>query len=142
MKTVYNYDNSGIFLYESEAFLDPLETKKQNKDVFLIPANSTTVKPIKEKDGFNVVFNKAAGKWGYEKITIPESETDKPYEPSEKEKLQQRIYELQCYLYDTDYVIIKSIELGEPVDDELKQKRQDARDNINRLREELGNYNA
>lgn len=41
------------------AFIDPLETKKQGKDVYLVPANSTNIKPTLEPSTDNnmLVFN-------------------------------------------------------------------------------------
>jgi len=44
------------FLREEEAHLDPLETKKQGHDVFLLPANATFKKPIEKQDGKAVIF--------------------------------------------------------------------------------------
>lgn len=45
---VYNYDlKTKEFLYSCLAELDPEETKKQGKNVYLIPANATTKKPPK-----------------------------------------------------------------------------------------------
>ena len=32
---IYNYDENFIFTIESEAYLDPLETQLQQKDIFL-----------------------------------------------------------------------------------------------------------
>jgi hypothetical protein len=42
---IYNYDKDFIFTIESEALLDPLETQLQQKDIFLIPAQATIIKP-------------------------------------------------------------------------------------------------
>ena len=39
------------------AFLDPLETKKQGKNVYLVPANATDKKPLKTKENQAVIFN-------------------------------------------------------------------------------------
>jgi len=39
------------------AFIDPLETKKQDKNVYLVPANATAKKPLKTKENQAVVFN-------------------------------------------------------------------------------------
>lgn len=45
MPTVYHYDRYGFFDAELEQQLDPLETAAQKKDVYLMPADSTTKKP-------------------------------------------------------------------------------------------------
>ena len=42
---IYNYDQNFIFTIESEAYLDPLETQLQQKDIFLMPAQSTIIQP-------------------------------------------------------------------------------------------------
>lgn len=39
------------------AFIDPLETKKQGKKVYLVPANATDKKPLKTKENQAVIFN-------------------------------------------------------------------------------------
>lgn len=42
---------------------DPLESKKQGRHVFLLPANATFAAPPAEKDGFEIVWNGTA--WEY-----------------------------------------------------------------------------
>ena len=39
------------------AFIDPLETKKQGKNVYLVPANATEKKPLETKENQAVIFN-------------------------------------------------------------------------------------
>ena len=39
------------------AFIDPLETKKQGKNVYLVPANATDKKPLEVKENQAVIFN-------------------------------------------------------------------------------------
>ncbi len=41
----YIYDNDRFYVGEMTCQLDPLESKKQGKDIFLTPANSTTIQP-------------------------------------------------------------------------------------------------
>ena len=38
-------------------FIDPLETKKQGKNVYLVPANATDKKPLETKENQAVIFN-------------------------------------------------------------------------------------
>ncbi len=55
---VYVYDEeTKEFLREEEAFIDPLETKKQGGKVYLLPANATFEKPFDKQHGKAVVFN-------------------------------------------------------------------------------------
>lgn len=60
----YKYDeNTKEYLYAEEAFLDPLETEQQGKDVYLLPADSTFTVPLDPKDGYAVCWNGKA--WEY-----------------------------------------------------------------------------
>ena len=42
----YLYDNDKFYVGNTECQRDPLESQKQDKDVYLTPANSTSVQPI------------------------------------------------------------------------------------------------
>ena len=55
--------------------------------------------------------------------------------PDPKEKALLRIYELQSYLDSTDWYVPRSMETGEPIPEEVKKKRAEAREEISRLRE-------
>lgn len=61
---IYNYDEfTGIYIGESEASLDPEETRIQGKNVYLIPDFATTKKPPKTKQNEVAVYNN-----GWEKV--------------------------------------------------------------------------
>lgn len=54
---IYNYNPiTKEYIGSSETSLDPEETKKQHKDVYLIPANATTVKPPKAKTHEVIIY--------------------------------------------------------------------------------------
>ena len=54
----YTYDEkTKEFTGIQKAFIDPLETKKQGKNVYLVPANATNKKPLKAKENQTVIFN-------------------------------------------------------------------------------------
>lgn len=54
----YTYDEKTKELTGTQnAFIDPLETKKQGKDVYLVPANATNKKPLETKENQAVIFN-------------------------------------------------------------------------------------
>lgn len=61
MKIYRHNKNTGEYTGESEARLDPMETKKAGKKVYLTPANATRVKPPAAKKNKARVF--AAGTW-------------------------------------------------------------------------------
>lgn len=54
----YTYDEkTKEYTGTQNAFIDPLETKKQGKNVYLVPANATEKKPLEAKENQAVIFN-------------------------------------------------------------------------------------
>ena len=53
------------------------------------------------------------------------------------DKLQSQILEHKAYLYDTDYVVIRSQETEQDIPEEIKDLRMFARAEINRLESEI-----
>ena len=47
---------------------------------------------------------------------------------------QDTLLELEYYLVTTDWYIIRQIETGKPIPEDIKKKRQEAREEISRLR--------
>lgn len=62
MITIYTYDENNEYLGKSATILDPEESKKQGKDVLLMPPNSTTIEPD-AREGYVPVWN--GGAWEY-----------------------------------------------------------------------------
>ena len=61
-----------------------------------------------------------------------------PNEPVTQDYIKRNeISKHQMYLSETDWYVYRAMDTGEPVPVEIKQKRQEARDEISRLREEL-----
>lgn len=60
-----------------------------------------------------------------------------PPPPTEEEIKQQRLTELERYLQTTDWYAIRFADSGTPVPEEIKSKRQKAREEISTLREIL-----
>lgn len=58
-----------------------------------------------------------------------------PPEPTDYEKAQSRISELEQFLTETDWYAIRFADTEEPIPDEIKKRRQDARDEISKLRD-------
>ena len=59
------------------------------------------------------------------------------YVPTEAETLQAEMCELLAYLSSTDWYAIRLADSGEPIPDETKAKRSDARERISEIRELL-----
>ena len=61
---VYNYDGiTKEYLYSSEAYLDDLETIKQGREIYLIPANATNKRPLPNKEGYAQCFDTNSNNW-------------------------------------------------------------------------------
>ena len=55
---VYKYDEkTKEYISTETALLDPLETKKAGKNIYLLPANATFTVPPAKKEGFAIVWN-------------------------------------------------------------------------------------
>lgn len=83
---LYYYDDNGYYCAMSEAFLNPLETELQGKEVWLIPPHATTIKPPSSIDGYKLKFNGKA--WKLEKIPGPEPEPELTLEELKAQKLE------------------------------------------------------
>lgn len=55
-------------------------------------------------------------------------------EPTAEELAAARISELQAYLDSTDWYVVRYADTGEPVPDDVRAKRQSAREEISTLR--------
>jgi len=78
---IYNYHpETKEYLFSFDANLNPLESKIQGKDVFLIPANTTIKKPPKLRKDTVACF--IDGKWelylDYRGVTVYDKETGDP----------------------------------------------------------------
>jgi hypothetical protein len=79
---IYHYDPiTKEYAGESDARLDPLESKKQGENVYLIPANTATEKPPIPNENEIVMFDN--NNWSC--VVIPEP-ADEKEELSEEEK--------------------------------------------------------
>lgn len=57
---IYKYNDNGEYIGTETALLDPLETKKQQKNIYLLPANATFTAPTEPQDGYVNVWNVTA----------------------------------------------------------------------------------
>lgn len=126
----YHYDENGYFDGKIECQKDDLESIKQAKTIYLQPANSTNLQPPESKDGFKI-------RWSGEDWTYEEIEQDTvPPEPTAEDLKKARIAELQNFLTATDWYSVRFAETGVAVPEDVKAKRQAAREEISRLRDE------
>ena len=96
----YSFDpTTKIYKGTKNRQLDPIQSQKQGKDVYLMPANCTDVEPLEQKDGFYVVWNGAA--WEYQAIPEPEPAP----EPTQEEKEQMVRAVRNSYLDSTDKMV-------------------------------------
>lgn len=103
---IYCWDEeTKMYSYSLEAQLDPLETEKAGKEVYMgLPLNGTDKKPLKEKEGFIVYWDEEVGLWGYKEVQQDKEENK---EPTELEKLYQQLSEAESWLSMHDYIGIK-----------------------------------
>lgn len=80
---VYKYDElTKEYIGVETAFIDPLESELQGKEIFLLPANATFTAPLVVKDGYAQVFKD--GVWNYiedhrgEEYWLPDDEFGTP----------------------------------------------------------------
>lgn len=113
---------------EYELSLDPLETEKAGHPIYAEVPYGVRVKPLEEKEGFDIYWNEDEKNWEYrEKKKEPEE--PKPYEPTELDKAYEGLYEYQNKLAQTDYINSKigdAVNTGdEALADELRKKYSD-----------------
>jgi len=97
------------------------------KEVYLLPKFSTEIEPIFEKNKITK-FNVDNKQWFLEEIIKPKEKTEeeKQTEKFENEK-QIKIINCKSYLEQTDYHIIRSVEMGVAVKKDILKKRALAR---------------
>lgn len=95
-------DSTMNFESEVDRQRDPIASKREGKDVWLMPGNSTLTPPPEEKEGFERHWNKDTEEWEYiEKKKDPEPEE---YVPTELDKKRQELWEAEEWLRKHDYV--------------------------------------
>lgn len=78
----YLYNNiSGEYIKEIKKQLDPLESKLQKKEIYLLPSNSTDIEPPVIKENEVIVFEN--NEW----IIIPDHRNEKFYKKDTKEEV-------------------------------------------------------
>ena len=86
----YKYDSVFYYAGQQDCQLDPIATKREGHEVWLLPANCTWEEPLEEKEGYKIKWN--GNEWEYELIPIePE-----PEPPTLDEVKAQKINELKA----------------------------------------------
>lgn len=139
MRTIHVYDQgSGEYLRTIQAN-DP-ERDKDGNIVFGKLAQGMTEVPLPAVPvGQQAYF--ADGAWTLKKIPVQEPSPEPTAEEQEKEALRFELLEKEQSLKDSDYKIIKCVELGLDIDKEypgIRVQRQSERDRINAIRGLLG----
>lgn len=99
----YLYDEvTKEYIEEVNAQIDPLESQKAGEKIYLLPANATFIEPLKDKEGFQIVFNGSF--WEYKEIEKPDIPEDK--EPTNEEISQMRQW---AYMEKTDHLTLRKL---------------------------------
>lgn len=101
----YTWDPETMeFEYEMDMQIDPIETELAGKTVYAgLPQNATYEQPLKEKDGFTIVWN---GK-GWEYKELEKKEKPEPKAPTELDKAYEELYSAMSWLNKHDYIGVK-----------------------------------
>ena len=110
---IKNTENEWGFSTSKEIFERYVEVDGKTHMEFIERANKEQKKLSGDKDGFPILVD---------------------YPPPTNEV---RIQELQNYLESTDWYAIRFADTSEPIPEDIKKKRRQAREEISRLREEL-----
>ena len=86
----YKYDSDFYYAGQQDCQLDPIATKREGHEVWLLPANCTWDEPLEEKDGYKIKWNGEA--WEYEEIPVP----PEPEPPTLDDVKAQKINELKA----------------------------------------------
>ena len=105
MDRVFIYDNNGYFVGESFPQIDPLESQLAGHEIFIMPANSTGIERPEDKEGFRIKWNGAS--WEYEEIEEVKEVKPELHEPTEADRLRERLYQIDEEFRKLDYIGIK-----------------------------------
>ena len=85
----YKYDSDFYYAGQQDCQLDPIATKREGHEVWLLPANCTWAEPLTDKEGYKIKWN--GEEWEYELIPVP----PEPEPPTLEEVKEQKINELK-----------------------------------------------
>lgn len=131
-KLIYNYNQDGYYISTNQADIDPLESKRQGKDIYLLPKNATFEEVIAAKEDKLIKWNN--NQWFYEDI-IPEIKEEIIETIEEKiAKLKNiALINRKSYLSLTDWYILREYDQRDSYPEEVKENRILARFQINQI---------
>ena len=109
-------DEWGFDVFES-TFENSIEVSDKEHESFIERANAEGKRFKGDKEGKPILVD--------------------PPEPTKEELAKLKTIELQNYLRETDWYAIRFADTGEPIPEEIKKKRQEARDEVSKLKEDL-----
>lgn len=118
----YKYDSNKRYAGTVNCQLDPLETRAQGHDVWLLPGDSTWEEPLPEKEGYYVVWD--GEDWQYEAIPEPPA----PPEPTEDEMKANVRAVRDGYLEYWDFTQLIDAPFTEDEKEKYREYRQYLRD--------------
>lgn len=89
MKT-YHFDrDTGEYLGETASQIDPMASRREGKEVYLLPAHATFDEPLSPKEGNKIIF--ADGAWQY--VEINTEPTPEEIQAEKERQAEQAIQE-------------------------------------------------
>jgi hypothetical protein len=68
---IYNFDSNGYLINESIAKIDPMESERQGKDMYILPKNATFIEPIEYNSELEILkFSVTDNLWLIEDIKL------------------------------------------------------------------------
>lgn len=118
---IYNYSQqNGVFTGSEQADESPLEPGE-----FLIPSNATSIAPPVAPEGMQAVWD--GSDWTLQNLPSP------PVAPPIQEPLtqqEQTNMDSRAFLAKTDWYVIRKMETGEPIPQEILDNRAEARASV------------
>lgn len=97
-KKIHNYNSSGYYINSVNARIDPLESEKSNKNIYLLPANATFIQPPESSE--NKIIRWDGSKWIEEEKEVEAQSTDlELLEVAKNDKLNEILIKRKSYQY-------------------------------------------
>ena len=137
VKRFYNYsDIDGSYISYEDIVQDVWVLQIENKEYYANPAYSTDKEPLSEKKGFKVRFNIKENKWEY--IKLDENNINNINKNNnELSKINNEMTFLKGIMNGTDWYVIRKLETGKDIPEQIKKDREELRIKISELQKKL-----